>query len=198
MPPEQTVAAPEPAQRLDNAPAPKGHAVHPSDAIRDPSAALVAAVKDRDGDWYHLSVQENDGRLAGTLQRRDAETGLVETMPAGVFQPDVNYGVVARFERESGELLAVGLSRGRDGGVELKVFSQSRDAAVFAWQRIHEYPGHLRANEALQKIPDHQEGKVIEQALGVDPKMLDPLPAREAYKSPARLQERQKQQGVEF
>ncbi|MBN6744673.1 DUF3560 domain-containing protein, partial [Acidithiobacillus sp. MC2.1] len=198
MPPEQTVAAPEPAQRLDNAPAPKGHAVHPSDAIRDPGAALVAAIKDRDGDWYHLSVQENDGRLVGTLQRRDAETGLVETMPAGVFQPDVNYGVVARFERESGELLAVGLSRGRDGGVELKVFSQSRDAAVFAWQRIHEYPGHLKANDALQKTPDHREGKVIEQALGVDPKRLDPLPAREAYKSPARLQERQKQQGMEF
>ncbi|MBU2810584.1 DUF3560 domain-containing protein [Acidithiobacillus thiooxidans] len=198
MPPEQAAAAPDSAHRLDNAPAPKSHAVNPSDAIRDPSAALAAAIKDRDGDWYQLSVQENDGRLVGTLQRRDAETGLVETMPASVFQPDVNYGVVARFERESGELLAVGLSRGRDGGVELKVFSQSRDAAVFAWQRIHEYPGHLRANEALQKVPDHREGKVIEQALGVDPKMLDPLPVREAYKSPARLQERQKQQGVEF
>ncbi|MBU2824087.1 hypothetical protein HF283_08185, partial [Acidithiobacillus ferrooxidans] len=76
--------------------------------------------------------------------------------------------------------------------------SQSRDAAVFAWQRIHEYPGHLKANDALQKTPDHREGKVIEQALGVDPKRLDPLPAREAYKSPARLQERQKQQGMEF
>ncbi|ACH83540.1 DUF3560 domain-containing protein [Acidithiobacillus sp. 'AMD consortium'] len=201
MPPEQVAtlqaaAAPDSAPRLDNAPAPKGHAVNPSDAIRDPGAALVAAIKDRDGDWYHLSVQENDGRLVGTLQRRDAETGLVETMPAGVFQPDVNYRVVARFERESGELLAVGLSRGRDGGVELKVFSESRDAAVFAWQRIHEYPGHLRANEALQKIPDHREGKVIEQALGVDPKMLNP--AREAHRVPARRPEKRKQQGVEI
>ena len=196
IPSEQAVSALEPAQRLDNAPAPKGHEVHPSGAVRDPDAALAAAIKDRDGDWYNLSVQEKDGRLVGTLKRRDAETGLVETMPAGVFQPDVNYGVVARFERESGELLAVGLSRGRDGGLELKVFSQSRDAAVFAWQRIHEHPGHLRANEALQNIPDHPEGKVIEQALGVGPEMLNP--ARVAPRAPARRPEKQKQQGVEI
>ncbi|MFA5733067.1 MAG: DUF3560 domain-containing protein, partial [Acidithiobacillus sp.] len=199
MPPEQTVAAPEPVQRLDTVPVSQSPDVSPGIAVRDPSAALAAAIKDRDGDWYNLSVQENDGRLVGTLQRRDAETGLVETMPAGVFQPDVNYGVVAKFERESGELLAVGLSRGRDGGVDMKIFSQSRDAAVFAWQRIHEYPGHLRANEALQKIPDHREGKVIEQALGVDLKMLNP--ARVAPKAPARPPEQQKQQkqhGVEI
>lgn len=196
MPPEQTVAAPEPVQRLDTVPVSQSPDVSPGIAVRDPSAALAAAIKDRDGDWYNLSVQENDGRLVGTLQRRDAETGLVETMPAGVFQPDVNYGVVAKFERESGELLAVGLSRGRDGGVDMKVFSQSRDAAVFAWQRIHEYPGHLRANEALQKVPDHPEGKVIEQALGVDLKTLNP--AREAPKASARRPEQQKQQGVEI
>lgn len=196
MPPEQTVAAPEPVQRLDTVPVSQSPGVSPGIAVRDPSAALAAAIKDRDGDWYNLSVQENDGRLVGTLQRRDAETGLVETMPAGVFQPDVNYGVVAKFERESGELLAVGLSRGRDGGVDMKVFSQSRDAAVFAWQRIHEYPGHLRANEALQKVPDHPEGKVIEQALGVDLKTLNP--ARVAPKASARRPEQQKQQGVEI
>ncbi|MCR2829063.1 DUF3560 domain-containing protein [Acidithiobacillus ferrooxidans] len=196
MPPEQTVAAPEPVQRLDTVPVSQSPDVSPGIAVRDPNAALAAAIKDRDGDWYNLSVQENDGRLVGTLQRRDAETGLVETMPAGVFQPDVNYGVVAKFERESGELLAVGLSRGRDGGVDMKVFSQSRDAAVFAWQRIHEYPGHLRANESLQKVPDHPEGKVIEQALGVDLKTLNP--AREAPKASARRPEQQKQQGVEI
>ncbi|MBU2818392.1 hypothetical protein HF282_13010, partial [Acidithiobacillus ferrooxidans] len=74
IPSEQAVSALEPAQRLDNAPAPKGHEVHPSGAVRDPDAALAAAIKDRDGDWYNLSVQEKDGRLVGTLKRRDAET----------------------------------------------------------------------------------------------------------------------------
>ena len=200
----QVAAAPDSAPRLDNAPAPKGHAVNPSDAIRDPSAALVAAIKDRDGDWYHLSVQERNGLLAGTIQRRHSGTAEYEKAPL-LFQPTRLGGLQAESGFANGQKILVDLESSepseqqRLAQVNVRVFERGiNERGALALNQIHEYPGHLRANEALQKIPDHREGKVIEQALGVDPKMLDPLPAREAYKSPARLQERQKQQGVEF
>lgn len=81
--------------------------------------------------------------------------------------------------------------------VNVRVFERgTNEHGAPALNQIHEYPGRLRANEALRKLPDHREGKAIEQALGVDPKMLNP--AREAYKSPARSQDKQKQQGVEI
>ena len=214
MPPEQVAtvqaaalqaaAAPDSAPRLDNAPAPKSHAVNPSDAIRDPGAALVAAIKDRDGDWYHLSVQERNGLLAGTIQRRHSGTAEYEKAPL-LFQPTRLGGLQAESGFANGQKILVDLESSepseqqRLAQVNVRVFERGiNERGALALNQIHEYPGHLRANEALQKIPDHREGKVIEQALGVDPKMLDPLPAREAYKSPARLQERQKQQGVEF
>ena len=122
-----------------------------------------------------------------------------------LFQPTRLGGLQAESGFANGQKILVDLESSepseqqRLAQVNVRVFERGiNERGALALNQIHEYPGHLRANEALQKIPDHREGKVIEQALGVDPKMLDPLPAREAYKSPARLQERQKQQGVEF
>jgi hypothetical protein len=197
-PPEQAVAAPEATQKIASATVARSPDVHSGMVARDPGAALVSAIRDRDGDWYNLSVQENNGRLVGALQRRDAKTSQVETLTPQDFRPGEQQKsvLVAKFAREGGDILAVRLSRGAEGGVDVVVFSPSKNGDVAAWQRIHEHPGRLRANESLQKTPDHQEGKTIEQALGVDPKMLNPAPAREAYKAPARLPEKKKQQGV--
>ncbi|MHB1321735.1 MAG: hypothetical protein ACYCY0_09255 [Acidithiobacillus ferrivorans] len=154
--------------------------------------ALEAGIRDPDGTWHNLSVYEKDGHLVGTLQLRDAETGNHEKAPV-VFEPDGNGGLIAEATYEGGANLTVNLSRSEptQGGhekVDVRVFSGD--------QQIHEHPGRLRANEALQKIPDHREGKVIEQALGVDQKMLNPLPPREAQKAPTRTQEKQQAQGV--
>uniref|UniRef100_E6QCM5 Uncharacterized protein n=1 Tax=mine drainage metagenome TaxID=410659 RepID=E6QCM5_9ZZZZ len=156
--------------------------------------ALESGIKDHDGVWHNLSVYEKDGQLTGTLQRRDVQTGDYEKAPV-VFEPDGKGGLAALAAYDGGENLTVRLSRSEptQGGhekVDVRVSSGDR--------QIHEHPGRLRANDALQKIPGHREGKVIEQALGVDPKMLNPLPAREAYKAPSRLPEKQHSQGVQL
>lgn len=156
--------------------------------------ALESGIKDRDGVWHNLSIYEKDGQLTGSLQRRDVQTGDYEKAPV-VFEPDGKGGLAALAAYDGGEKLTVSLSRSEPtlGGHEkVDVRVSSGD------QQIHEHPGRLRANDALQKIPDHREGKAIEQALGVDPKMLNPLPAREAYKTPSRLPEKQHSQGVQL
>jgi hypothetical protein len=156
--------------------------------------ALESGIKDRDGVWHNLSIYEKDGQLTGTLQRRDVQTGDYEKAPV-VFEPDGKGGLAALAAYDGGEKLTVSLSRSEPtlGGHEkVDVRVSSGD------QQIHEHPGRLRANDALQKIPDHREGKAIEQALGVDPKMLNPVPAREAQRSPAKAQEKQHSQGVQL
>ena len=156
--------------------------------------ALEAGIKDLDGVWHNLSVYEKEGQLTGTLQRRDVETGDYEKAHVN-FEPDGKGALVAEAAFDGGEKLTVSLSRSEptQGGYEkVDVRVSSGD------QQIHEHPGRLRANAALQNIPDHREGKVIGQALGVDPKMLNPLPAREAHKAPARLPEKQHTQGVQI
>jgi hypothetical protein len=151
-------------------------------------------VKARDGAWYNLSVQEKGGQLMGALQRRGPEGGLAESGGASPFQsvPSNTRKLAAKFQMASGEVIAARLSTGENGAVQVDLFARSGER----WEKIHERPGRLRANEALQKIPEHREGKLIGQALGVDPRALNPLPAREAHQSPARSPEKQKQQGV--
>ncbi|WP_414041272.1 zincin-like metallopeptidase domain-containing protein [Acidithiobacillus sp. M4-SHS-6] len=201
MPPEQAVAAPEPAQRLDTVPVSQSPDVSPGIAVRDPSAALAAAIKDRDGGWYNLSVQEKDDRLVGTLKRHGGQSGEYERVPLE-FRPGALGGLQAEAQFPDGAPLLVSLSRSEPSEtphskVDVRIFAKGRDLeGNDTLEQIHEHPGRLRANEALQKIPDHREGKVIGQALGVDPKMLNPLPPRQAYKAPARSPE--KQQGVEI
>lgn len=163
-------------------------------ALQAAFPALESGIKDRDGVWHNLSIYEKDGRLTGTLQRRDPETGNYEKAPV-VFEPDGKGGLAAEAAYDGGEKLAVRLSRSEptQGGhekVDVRVFSGD--------QQIHEHPGRLRANKALQNLPDHREGKVIEQALGVDPKMLNPGPPREVQKAPAKTQEKQQAQGVQL
>ncbi|ACH82495.1 hypothetical protein Lferr_0237 [Acidithiobacillus ferrooxidans ATCC 53993] len=156
--------------------------------------ALESGIKDRDGVWHNLSIYEKDGQLTGTLQRRDVQTGDYEKAPV-VFEPDGKGGLAALAAYDGGEKLTVSLSRSEPtlGGHEkVDVRVSSGD------QQIHEHPGRLRANDALQKIPDHREGKAIEQALGVDPKMLNPVPTREAQRAPAKAQEKQHSQGVQL
>lgn len=156
--------------------------------------ALESGIKDHDGVWHNLSIYEKGGQLTGTLQRRDVQTGDYEKAPV-VFEPDGKGGLAALAAYDGGEKLTVSLSRSEPtlGGHEkVDVRVSSGD------QQIHEHPGRLRANDALQKIPDHREGKAIEQALGVDPKMLNPVPAREAQRAPAKAQEKQHSQGVQL
>ena len=166
--------------------------ITPSVNERHEFPALEAGIKDRDGTWQNLSAYEKDGQLVGTLQRRDAETGNYEKAPVA-FEPDGKGALVAEAAYEGGEKLTVNLSRSEltQGGhekVDVRILSGD--------EQVHEHPGRLRANEALQKISDHREGKVIKQALGVDPKMLNPQPSRESQKAPDKA--REQRQGVEI
>jgi len=201
-PPEQEQAMPTadpaaiqeaPARELP-AGAPAGQAVSTADPQPSQDGRLVSSVKARDGAWYNLSVQEKSGQLMGALQRRGPEGGLAESGGASPFQsvPSDTRKLAAKFQMASGEVIAARLSTGENGAVHVDLFARSGER----WEKIHERPGRLRANEALQKIPEHREGKLIGQALGVDPRALNPLPAREAHQSPARSPEKQKQQGV--
>ncbi|MHB8249232.1 MAG: hypothetical protein ACYDCX_10170 [Acidithiobacillus sp.] len=156
--------------------------------------ALESGIRDQDGVWHNLSVYEKDGQLMGTLQRRDVGTGHYEKAPV-VFAPDGKGALVAEAAYDGGEKLTVSLSRSEptQGGhekVDVRVLSGDR--------QIHEHPGRLRANEALQHIPDHREGKVIEQALGVDPKMLNPLPPRDPIRAPMQSPDKRHAQGVQL
>jgi antirestriction protein ArdC len=198
MPPEQMVAAPEPTPTPDIAPAEN---VEREPNLRDPSAALEAGIKDRDGTWHNLSAHEKDQVLVGTLQRLNAETGNYEKTPVE-FCPGGVGGLQARAHFPDGSRLRVSLSRSDpsehpSSRVDVRIYAekQGMDGKVTLTQ-IHEHPGRLRANEALQKISDHREGKVIKQALGVDPKMLNPQPSREAQKAPNKA--REQRQGVEI
>ncbi|MBU2724049.1 DUF3560 domain-containing protein [Acidithiobacillus ferridurans] len=198
MPPEQMVAAPESAPTPDIASAQK---VDREPNLRDPSAALEAAIKDRDGTWHNLSAYEKDRVLVGTLQRLNAETGNYEKVPVE-FCPGGVGGLQARAHFPDGSRLRVSLSRSnpseiQSSRVDVRVYGEKQDMdGKVTLTQIHEHPGRLRANEALQKIPDHREGKVIKQALGVDPKMLNPQPSREAQKAPDKV--REQRQGVEI
>ena len=108
----------------------------------------------------------------------------------------------ARAHFPDGSRLRVSLSRSnpseiQSSRVDVRVYGEKQDMdGKVTLTQIHEHPGRLRANEALQKISDHREGKVIKQALGVDPKMLNPQPSREAQKAPDKA--REQRQGVEI
>ena len=165
--------------------------------------ALEAGIKDRDGTWHNLSAYEKDGHLVGTLQRRGGQPGEYEKVPLE-FRPGELGGLRAEAQFPDGAPLLVSLSRSdaseiQTAKVDVRIFANNQDMeGKDTLAQIHEYSGRLRANEALQKIPDHREGKVIEQALGVDPKMLNPLPPREVQKAPTRTQEKQHAQGVQL
>ncbi len=165
--------------------------------------ALESGIKDHDGVWHNLSAYEKDGHLVGTLQRRGGQPGEYEKVPLE-FHPGELGGLQAEAQFPDGAPLLVSLSRSepsetQPSRVDVRIFARGQDLeGKDTLEQIHEHPGRLRANEALQKIPDHREGKAIEQALGVDPKMLNPLPAREAQRAPAKAQEKQHSQGVQL
>lgn len=165
--------------------------------------ALDAGIKDRDGTWHNMSAYEKDGHLVGTLQRRGGQPGEYEKVPLE-FHPGELGGLQAEAQFPDGAPLLVSLSRSepseaQPSKVDVRIFAKGQDLeGKDTLEQIHEHPGRLRANDALQKIPDHREGKAIEQALGVDPKMLNPVPAREAQRAPAKAQEKQHSQGVQL
>ncbi|ACK77843.1 hypothetical protein RU820_07410 [Acidithiobacillus ferrooxidans] len=165
--------------------------------------ALEAGIKDRDGTWHNMSAYEKDGHLVGTLQRRGGQPGEYEKVPLE-FHPGELGGLQAEAQFTDGAPLLVSLSRSepsetQPSKVDVRIFAKGQDLeGKDTLEQIHEHPGRLRANDALQKIPDHREGKAIEQALGVDPKMLNPVPAREAQRAPAKAQEKQHSQGVQL
>jgi hypothetical protein len=165
--------------------------------------ALESGIKDHDGVWHNLSIYEKDGHLVGTLQRRGGQPGEYEKVPLE-FHPGELGGLQAEAQFPDGAPLLVSLSRSepsetQPSKVDVRIFAKGQDLeGKDTLEQIHEHPGRLRANDALQKIPDHREGKAIEQALGVDPKMLNPAPAREAQRAPAKAQEKQHSQGVQL
>ena len=165
--------------------------------------ALESGIKDHDGVWHNLSAYEKDGHLVGTLQRRGGQPGEYEKVPLE-FHPGELGGLQAEAQFPDGAPLLVSLSRSepsetQPSRVDVRIFARGQDLeGKDTLEQIHEHPGRLRANDALQKIPDHREGKAIEQALGVDPKMLNPVPAREAQRAPAKAQEKQHSQGVQL
>ncbi|MHB8201401.1 MAG: hypothetical protein ACYDD9_11375 [Acidithiobacillus sp.] len=165
--------------------------------------ALESGIKDHDGVWHNLSAYEKDGHLVGTLQRRGGQPGEYEKVPLE-FHPGELGGLQAEAQFPDGAPLLVSLSRSepsetQPSKVDVRIFAKGQDLeGKDTLEQIHEHPGRLRANDALQKIPDHREGKAIEQALGVDPKMLNPAPAREAQRAPAKAQEKQHSQGVQL
>ncbi|MGC9215847.1 zincin-like metallopeptidase domain-containing protein, partial [Acidithiobacillus sp.] len=175
-----------------SASAPADQAVSVTDPQSSRDGRLVSSVKGRDGAWYNLSVQEKGGQLIGALQRRGPEGGLAESGGESPFQsvPSDTKKLAAKFQMASGEVIAARLSTGEEGVVRVDLFARSRER----WEKIHERPGRLRANEALQKIPEHKEGKLIEQALGVDPRVLQPTPARSMQNAPERAPGWQKRQ----
>lgn len=165
--------------------------------------ALEAGIKDFKGTWHNLSAYEKDERLVGTLQRRGGQPGEYEKVPLEFHAGELG-GLQAEAQFPDGAPMLVSLSRSepseaQHSKVDVRIFAKGQDLeGKDTLEPIHEHPGRLRANEALQRIPDHREGKAIEQALGVDPKMLSPAPPREAQNAPARTQARQQAQGVQL
>lgn len=158
---------------------------------RDSDPALVADVRDRVGTWYHLSVFMHDGELAATLRR---------TLPSGELATVVVLKTVVPEKEQvllwvGGGCIVMLAPNAEKDGVEMVIGERDESGNI---QPVHERPGRLRANEALQNIPDHREGKAIEQALGVAPKMLNPAPPRQVYKAPAKTPGKQKGHGLDF
>ncbi|MGC9215846.1 hypothetical protein [Acidithiobacillus sp.] len=182
----------------------QGVAPRAAEKERSVYPALEAGIKDREGVWHNLSIYEKDGQLVGSLQRRSGQPGEYEKVPLEFREGEVGgLRAEARFPSDP-EPLVVSLSRSAasehaQAKVDVRIFAAGKDReGNDTLTQIHEHPGRLRANEALQKIPEHREGKLIEQALGVDPKMLQPAPARSVQKAPDRALGKQKGQGVEL
>jgi len=182
----------------------QGIAPRATEKERSVYPALESGIKDREGVWHNLSIHEKDGQLVGSLQRRSGQPGEYEKVPLEFSEGEAGgLRAEARFPSDP-EPLVVSLSRSEaseqsQAKVDVRIFAAGKDReGNDTLTQIHEHPGRLRANEALQKIPEHREGKLIGQALGVDPKMLQPAPARTVQKAPDRTLGKQKAQGVEL
>jgi len=139
---------------------------------------LESGIKDRDGGWYDLYLHEKNGRLVGILQRRSGKTGEYEESPVEFTEEKVGgLRAEAQFRGEPRKLVVSlvpsGPSEEDDAMVDVRIFALDKDKDGHdTLTQIHEHPGRLLANEALQKIPEHREGKIIWKSLGVNPKML--------------------------
>ncbi|WP_312283677.1 hypothetical protein [Candidatus Igneacidithiobacillus taiwanensis] len=164
--------------------------IAPKKAEREQYPALEAGVKDPEGNWHNLSLHEKEGRLVGTLQRREADG--YQKVPL-VFEK-TEKGLEATASLEDGTPLSVVLSKSEPtpSGLEKVNVIVSQNGTP-----IHEHPGRLRENAALQKIPEHREGKAIREALGVDPQMLKPYaPGQTQSRAPAKAVEKAQGQSL--
>lgn len=158
-------------------------------AEREQYPALEAGVKDIDGNWHNLSLYEKEGKLVGSMQRRDMESGGYEKVPLVFEQTDKGLEATATFEGEKPLDVLLSKSEPTQSGLEKVDVNVSRFG-----ESIHEHPGRLRENAALQNVPNHREGKLIQEALGVDPKMLTPYTPSQ-NRAPAKTAEKALEQG---
>ncbi|WP_215843285.1 type II toxin-antitoxin system HipA family toxin [Acidithiobacillus montserratensis] len=155
-------------------PAPLGHlwSIRKPDmgavAEQDTYPALESGIRQPDGKWMNLSLhvptdgKEHESQLVGTLQRKCPEG--YQSAPTIVFQKtDKGLEAIAAFPGE--KPLKVTLSKSEHGKAEVTI---TRDGEM-----IHERPALLRPNEMLKAIPNHREGQVLRQFLGVDPGKLN-------------------------
>ncbi|WP_215843290.1 hypothetical protein HHS34_005630 [Acidithiobacillus montserratensis] len=159
--------------------------VAPEKQERGAYPALEAGVREPDGNWINLSLhvptegKEHEGQFVGTLQRKGPEG--YERAPLVFQQGEKGLESTATFPGE--KPLDVVLSKSEYGKTEVTI---SRFG-----EPIHERPALLRQNEALKAIPNHREGQLLQQSLGVDPAKMDVsnTPARAPVRSPSKGQE---------
>lgn len=162
--------------------------IAPKAAEREQYPALEAGIKDQEGTWHNLSLHEKDGRLVGTLQRRDMENGGYEKSPLAFEKTEKGLEATATSDGEKPLTVTLSKSEPTQSGLEKVDVTVSR-----AGEPIHEHPGRLRENAALQSIPNHREGKIIQESLGVEPQMLKPyVPQQSRAQAPTQTIEKAK------
>jgi hypothetical protein len=151
--------------------------------LNPPAETLVAGIRDRNQVWHYVYAYEKGGWLVGTLQRLDDSK---QKVPLIFEKTAKGLEAIATFEGEKPLTVTLSKSNPTNGQEQVDI-TISRDGIP-----IRDRPGRLRENDALQQIPNHREGKLIQEALGVDPKMLKPTITQQQYRAPTRTVERDK------
>jgi hypothetical protein len=142
-----------------------------------PAEVLIGGIRDRDQVWHNLSLYEKGAWLVGVLQRLDDSK---QKVPLIFERTAKGLQAVVTFEGEKPLTVTLSKSNPTNGQEQVDI-TISRDGIP-----IHDRPGRLRENDALHKAPYHLEGKIIEKALGVDSKALNPSVPQQQYRAPTR------------
>lgn len=154
--------------------------------------ALQGGVQGKEGEWYNLrAYADKEGVLKGKVEIHHPESGDREK--ADITFKANKKGLGGTFKTTEGQSIYVGLvGEKNDKGythAAMNVSSFQKEGNKVEFTQLNERPGRVRMNEAMAKIPESREAKLMEERLGVAKRDLEPYRERgQAQAAPAKAE----------